>query len=213
LLSSSMFHLSDEPYKEHLPAYQAARELLRELAPWMAVHDALSNIEFAEHVDMPIPIVETAPDFKKAGIPSWCYYCCVPRGRFVNRLLDTPLAKVQIQGWLFHRFGMKGFLHWGYNYWYVRKSTQMINPFLVSDGEYWPVWAHGDAFVVYPGPEGPISSIRAEIFALALQDFALLQTLDISPEDRRLKSLENFADFPRERDWTLKMRRQLLKGR
>lgn len=213
LMGCSMFHVSDEPHKEHLPAYQAAREMLRELAPWMTVHDALSNIEFAQYVDMPIPIVNTAVDFKKAGIPSWCYYCCVPRGRYVNRLLDTPLSKVQIQGWLFYRFGMKGFLHWGYNYWYIAKTTDLINPFLVTEGGRWPIWAHGDTTLVYPGPDGPISSIRAEIFAMALQDFALLQTLGVNPDDRRLQVLENFADFPRDHDWTQKFRRQLLKGK
>ncbi len=41
ILDRSFFHLSDEPHgEEHLANYHAAREMLRELAPWMKVMDS-----------------------------------------------------------------------------------------------------------------------------------------------------------------------------
>ena len=77
----------------------------------------------------------------------------------MNRTLETPLAKVRMAGWLFYRFQHAGFLHWGYNYWYKRATTQLINPFFQLDAEAWPIWPAGDPFVVYPGTKGPLDSI------------------------------------------------------
>lgn len=213
LMNASHFHVSDEPHgTEHLVNYRKARAMLRELAPWMNVMDALSDIEFARRglTDMPIPSIRTALQFAREDIPSWAYFCCGPRGRYLNRLLDTPLAKIRMSGWLFYRFGFKGFLHWGYNYWYKRQTRQMIDPFTVSDGLAWPGWAHGDTFVVYPGPDGPIDSIRWEVFAESLQDYALLQTLGVDPNARLLSGLKDFDDFPKSEAWHRAARRKLL---
>ena len=83
---------------------------LAELAPWMKTMDALSEIEFARRglVDMPVPSISTTAQFVQAGIPSWTYFCCGPRGRFLQRLMDTPLAKIRAAGWLFYRTGVRG---------------------------------------------------------------------------------------------------------
>lgn len=212
LIDVSFFHLSDEPHADHLPAYRAAREMLRELAPWMKVMDALSNLEFAQQnlTDLPVPVVSTAHQFAEAGIESWAYFCCNPRGAYVNRLLDTPLPKLRMLGWLLHRFERRGFLHWGYNYWYRSQTRELIDPFLVTDGHKWPNWAYGDTNVVYPGPEGPIDSIRWEVFHQSLQDLALLQTVGVSSNDRTLAALKDFADFPKSERWITQTRARLL---
>jgi hypothetical protein len=215
LLDCSLFHLSDEPHTEHFADYQAAREMIRRLAPWMRTIDALSDINFARKslVDVPVPIEWAAPQFVKEGFAPWVYYCCEPRGRFLNRLLDTPLSKIRMSGWIFYRTQVRGFLHWGYNYWYKRAATQLIDPFTVSDGRAWPDWAHGDTFVVYPGADGPIDSLRWEVFAESLQDYALLQAAGIEPEDPLLAEIKDYADFPRDEKWLLQRRSILLRSR
>ncbi|MFO7900459.1 MAG: DUF4091 domain-containing protein [Planctomycetota bacterium] len=213
LLDVSFFHLSDEPHgDEHLANYRAARAMVRELAPWMNVMDALSDIRFARLglTDLPVPSIRTAPDFLADGIRCWTYFCCGPRGRYLQRLLDTPLPKVALSGWLFHRLGVGGFLHWGYNYWYRRQTRELIDPFTVTDGLAWPGWAHGDPFVVYPGPHGPIDSIRWEVFARSLEDLALLQTRGIERDAPLLSPLKSFAEFPRDARWLEKARRRVL---
>ena len=213
LMERSYFHVSDEPHgDEHLANYRKARAMLKELAPWMKVMDALSDIRLARLglVDTPIPSIRVARRFVEEGIPSWVYFCCGPRGRHLNRLLDTPLAKIRMSGWLFYRFGFGGFLHWGYNYWYKSQTRQMIDPFTVSDGLRWPGWAHGDPFVVYPGPDGPIDSIRWEVFSESLQDYALLQTLGIERNDRMLGALKDFDDFPKDKKWHIRAMKKLL---
>ncbi len=214
LLSRSFFHISDEPHgDEHLANYRAARAMVRELAPWMKTMDALSDIRFGREglVDTPVPSISTTRQFVEEGIPCWTYFCCGPRGRFLNRLLDTPLAKVRMAGWLFYRFGVGGFLHWGYNYWYKSQTQQLIDPFTVTDGLAWPGWAYGDTFQVYPGPDGPLDSIRWEVFAESLQDYALLQTLGVPRDGALLAPLRDFDDFPKDGRWLLAARRELLR--
>jgi hypothetical protein len=216
ILQASCFHVSDEPHGE--PArenYTSARALLRELAPWMKVMDALSEIEYGRKklTDMPVPSIQTALDFIKEGIPCWCYYCCGPRGTYLNRLLDSPLPKIRMNGWLFYRWPFRGFLHWGYNYWCRSQTRELINPFTVQDGCKWPGWAYGDTFLVYPGDKGPIDSLRYEAFADSLQEYALLQTLGIDRDSRLLAALKSFQDFPRTEAWLMKTRKALFAGR
>ena len=213
LLEKSLFHLSDEPHgAEHLANYRQARALLSELAPWLKVMDALSEIEFAKAglTDLPVPSIQTALSFHQAGIPAWCYYCCGPRGKFLNRLLDTPLAKIGMHGLLFYRWPFQGFLHWGYNYWQKSQTRDLLDPFHVQDGTSWPNWAFGDTFVVYPGPAGPIDSIRWEIFAESLQDYQILQTLNIRRDDPLLEAIKSFEEFPKHASWRRAIRARLL---
>jgi len=55
--------------------------------------------------------------------------------------------------------------------------------------------------VVYPGPDGPYDSIRWEVFAESLQDYAILQSAGISPDDALLAELKGYDDFPKSEEW------------
>jgi hypothetical protein len=204
VLEASFFHLSDEPHgPEHRENYRAARAMLRELAPWMPVMDAMSEVEYATEglTEMPVALLPKVPAFQEVGAPIWAYYCGVPRGRYPNRLYDTPLAKIRMTGWLLYRTGVLGFLHWAVNYWYRSQTTELLDPFQHGDAMRWPRWTYGDSFVVYPGPDGPLDSIRWEVFAESLQDYALLQVAGIDRNDPILAEIHDFADFPRNPAW------------
>ncbi len=209
----SFFHISDEPSgEETMQRYAKFRGMLRQLAPWMRVMDALSHLEFATKglVDIPVAITNTAPQFRKAGIKHWAYYCTWPRGRHTNRFMDTPLSAIRMTGALLYRLQAEGFLHWGYNYWYRKTGQDLIDPFTVSDSDFWPNFGHGDPFMVYPGKDGPLDSIRWEAFAEGLQDYALLETLGVSSHDPILKPLRAYDDFPRTPTWIAGVRSRLL---
>lgn len=212
IFDQSFFHLSDEPHGDQIVDYKAARAVLAELAPWMKVMDALSDVAYAVEglTDIPIPSIGVARKFKEAGVDAWVYFCCGPRGAFLNRLMDTPLAKIRMSGWLFYKLRAQGFLHWGYNYWYKSQTQQMIDPFSESSGGIWPHWPYGDAFVVYPGADGPVDSIRWEMFGESLRDYALLQTAGIDPDDAMLAELKDYNDFPKNEDWITKARQHML---
>lgn len=204
MLEHSLFHCADEPDGDvQLADYRQARALLREIAPWMKVIDAMSDPRYATEglTDMPVPSIVTAPQFAAANCPAWVYFCCGPRGRYLQRLHDTPLAKLRMAGWLFYKLQARGFLHWGHNYWFVFCTSTISNPFIDAAVSAWPGMPHGDAFVVYPGPNGPIDSIRWEVFAESLQDYALLQTAGIQPDDPLLSELKTYEDFPKSEAW------------
>ncbi|MHB0997803.1 MAG: DUF4091 domain-containing protein [Armatimonadota bacterium] len=213
LIDKSIFHLSDEPHgDEHLANYRKARAMLKELAPWMKVADALSDVRYGLEglTDIPIPSIAAARDYIDAGIPAWTYFCCGPRGAYLNRFMDTPLAKIRMAGWLFYRHDAKGFLHWGYNYWYKSQTQQLIDPFIEQSGGVWPGFAYGDPFVVYPGQDGPLDSIRWEVFGESLQDYALLQTAGIGKDDSLLEDIKGYDEFPKTDDWVLSARKRIL---
>ncbi|WP_435015451.1 DUF4091 domain-containing protein [Tundrisphaera sp. TA3] len=215
LLETSYFHLSDEPGEgQHIANYKKARQILRDLAPWMKVMDALSDIEYGRQglTDQPIPLVSSAQAYIDAKIPHWVYYCCAPRGPWINRFLDTPLTKIRASGWLFYRLGARGFLHWGFNYWHRLETETLVDPFRDASAGLYPLIPYGDPFVIYPGPDGPIDSIRWEVFAESLQDYAILQTAGISPDDPLLAEFKTYAEFPRGEEWLQKALERVLKG-
>jgi hypothetical protein len=213
ILECSMFHISDEPHgEEHVAAYRKAREMVLSIAPWIKTMDALSSLQDAKaaETDLPIPSIRHAHEFFEANVEAGCYYCCGPRGAFLNRLMDTPLAKIGMHGLVFYRWPIKLFLHWGYNYWYREDQRTMLDPFIRQDGDSWPRWAFGDPFVVYPGEEGPIDSIRWEVFAESLQDYNLLQTLCVDRNDPLLSLITGYDQFPKDAGWRRKVRAALF---
>ena len=205
VLDKSFFHLSDEPGGgQHLINYKKAKTFLKETAPWMKVMDALSDIEYGRQglTDMPIPIISAAQPYIDEKIPHWVYFCCAPRGAYLQRLLDTPLPKIRMSGWLFYRLGAKGFLHWGYNYWHAMEQEKLGDPFHDQCNGDWPGIPPGDPFEVYPGADGkPIDSIRWEVWAESLQDYAILQTAGIKPDDPMLADIKTYANFPKNEKW------------
>ena len=216
LLEASFFHVSDEPggSEDDLARYKAVRDMLKELAPWTngKVIDAMSDVNYGRMnlIDGPVPNVAAAGAYISEGIPHWVYYCCGPRGEYLNRFFDTPLAKIRMSGMLFYHLKALGFLHWGYNFWYVMDlgfnpvHQNLIDPFTdgaagsTSGGDGEP---YGDSFVVYPGADGPIDSIRWEVFAESLQDYAMLQSAGVKPDDPMLADLKDYANFPKSEKW------------
>lgn len=214
--TASWYHVSDEPEgrPEDIENFKNAHELLLEIAPWMKgrILDAISPIQYGRQrlVDYPVPNVAAAAAYRAEGIPHWVYYCCGPKGTCLNRFFDTPLTKIRMSGFLFYNLEALGFLHWGYNFWYVMDlgfnpvPQNLVDPFTdgaagtTSGGEGEP---YGDSFVVYPGADGPIDSIRWEVFAEALQDYALLQAAGVKPGDPLFQGLDSYCGFPWSEEW------------
>lgn len=197
-LRRSFLHVSDEPHgQEHLSAYRAVRQILREGAPELPVLEALSNIEYYEEglVDRPCPATDHSQAFLDRGVPHlWCYYCCAQTAGVANRFMDFPAARNRILGWQVFKYGFEGFLHWGYNHWYSGLSDRLLDPYThVNGGRLLPP---GDAFVVYPGPDGPVDSMRWEVFREALQDLRALNLLRDLAGSRPSRGVETLLSLP-----------------
>lgn len=193
------FHVSDEPSLHQIGSYRRAAKLIKELFSGYNTFDALSNIEFYKKglIKTPVPNVSEADEFYGKTEDFWTYYCCGQHRNFVpNRFFAMPSLRNRILGFQLYRYNAKGFLHWGYNFWYSQYSKSEIDPYKVTDaGGSFP---GGDAFVVYPGEDGkPLNSLRFEVFAEGLQDMRALQLLEILSSRRyALEVLNRDLDAP-----------------
>lgn len=64
----------------------------------------------------------------------------------------------RILGVQLYKYDIKGFLQWAFNFYYTVLSKKLANPFQTADA-YGQIPA-GSAYMVYPGEDGPIESIR-----------------------------------------------------
>ncbi|MHB9069633.1 MAG: DUF4091 domain-containing protein [Sedimentisphaerales bacterium] len=217
IFNKCIFHLSDEPEMPHIEQYRKAREMFRQIAPEIKITEALSSIEFHRQglVDNPVPNIGALSDFIKNGVCTWTYYCCGPRLKFPNRFLDFPLYRLRILGLQMFRFELQGFLHWGGNYWYRHGTTELIDPYLVNDGAYWPVWFAGDTFVIYPGKNGPIDSLRWEVYRELFDDYRLLclasQVVGKEQVMKLLTEIRMPDDYPQKADYIRHIRSSAIR--
>ncbi|MFF2093363.1 DUF4091 domain-containing protein [Paenibacillus sp. NPDC058174] len=215
------FHVSDEPTEEHLESYRSASEKVRKHTEGFPVIDALSNFEFYEKgmVSHPIPSNDHIEAFLDAGVSElWTYYCCVQYKEVANRFFHMPSARNRILGAQLYKFDMKGFLHWGFNFWNSQYSLRAVNPYEVTDAD--GAFPSGDAFLVYPGASGPVESIRLKVMFEALQDLRALKLLEeLAGKEETLRMLEEgldaaltFKTYPRQAQWLLAKREQINKA-
>ena len=105
----------------------------------------------------------------------WAYYCCGQGNKVGNRFFAMPHYRGRILGLQLYKYGMEGFLQWGYNFYYSSQSVYEINPYTTTSADRG--FPSGDAFTVYPGKNGPLPSARGFVFLDALQDIALAASL------------------------------------
>jgi hypothetical protein len=99
----------------------------------------------------------------------------IPAG-MSNRILHNSPWKTRILGLQLYRYGAKGFLHWGYNYYYARMSQGLFNP--QADPSYYKNLS-GSTFLVYYGIDGsPLSSLREKQMRDAMNDHRALMLLE-----------------------------------
>lgn len=198
-----IFHISDEPGDEHLEAYKAAREAVLPYLDGFPVYDALSDPAFYDRklVGHPIAATDHIEGFLQRQVPGlWAYNCCSQNVDVGNRFLAMPSYRNRILGWQLYKYKCEGFLHWGYNFWNSQYSRSRIDPYTVTDaGRAFP---GGDPFSVYPGPEGPVKSLRMKVFHHALQDLRALELLESMAGEEAVKALPGydsltFTTYPR----------------
>lgn len=214
--SSCIFHISDEPNQQQLADYRRARDSVAQLLTGCRVMDALSDYAFYTSGVVPHPIVgiDHLQPFLDHGVEDlWAYTCCAQCVDVSNRFLAMPSARNRILGVQLFRHGIRGFLQWGYNYYNNQYSLAPIDPYRVTDAEFFV--PSGDAFAVYPAPDGTAyETIHLAVFSQALRDIRALEALEarIGREavnaliDRLAGQRITFADYPRSDGFLLDLR-------
>lgn len=171
------FHISDEPNDKHLEQYKKNRENVLKVLDGWKILDALSHVEYYKEglCEYPVAYTPRIGDFLKEDIKErWTYYCCGPMYHYSNRFIAGSLPRVRSIGMQMYKYGIDGFLHWGFNYYNNQFSDDVINPFTNMTAGYWGIG--GDAAVVYPGYNGtPIESIRLLAFRQAFDDIRVMK--------------------------------------
>lgn len=209
------FHVSDEPNADHLESYQQASRIMHEHLNDFPIIDALSDVSFFEkgYVQHPIPATDHIEPFLEHDVPSrWTYYCCSQYREVSNQFFVFPSVRNRMLGMQMYMFHISGFLHWGFNFWYSQLSKKSIDPFRVTDAD--KGFPSGDPFQVYPGEDGPIESIRLEVFFEALQDLRALKLLEsLVGRDEVFDLLESdleepltFRNYPLDDHWFIQTR-------
>lgn len=213
-----LFHISDEPNCNHLERYLKLRGIVKDCLGGYKVLDALSDYEFYSKggVDIPVSTTDHARVFLENGVENlWVYYCCGQGGEYLsNRFMAMPLQRTRILGYQLYLAGCKGFLHWGYNFYNSALSEREINPYLITDAD--GSFQSGDSFIVYPGKDGPLDSVRHEAMADAVQEYRMLLLLEkrLGTEEvcRFLKSegVLSFTEYPRDAYWHRAVRQKII---
>lgn len=176
-------HVADEAKPAQLLIYRDIAAIVHAAMPGVAIIDATelppSNAQGL--MDIPVPLMGNPIYPLSAGIGAkwgrWWYTCVVPNGRFPNRFIDYPLVKMRIIPWLSWRNNVKGYLHYGYNWWFTPSGK-----YPRQDVEHGGKAPPGDGFVVYPPNSGkdraPVSSLRWETFRDGMEDYEYLILLD-----------------------------------
>ena len=214
---STFFHISDEPNEDQIESYSMAKRTVAPLLEDFPIIDALSDYSFYESgiINNPIPCTNDIESFIEKGFPHpWTYYCCGQGGKLSNRFFGMPLSTTRIIGFQLFKYGIEGFLQWGFNFYNSQYSLRSIDPFAVTDAD--SAFPSGDSFTVYPGKSGAIESVRSEVFYQALQDMRALTLLcDRIGKKRTIAAVEadfgiiTFFDYPRGTEKMLNLRKSV----
>lgn len=212
------FHVSDEPNEKCIEDYAKASKITREYFSDYTIIDALSHVEYYDQglITLPIPITERVEDFAGKVPELWTYYCCGPHYNFSNRFMTMPSRRTRIIGIQLYKYGIVGFLHWGFNFWFSQLSRKQINPFGTTDAE--DGFPSGDAYTVYPDFDGTaLVSLRLKVFSYATQDIRACELLEqYIGKDKVVELLEEgiegelkFNTNPRSEEWQLNIRKKI----
>jgi hypothetical protein len=173
-LERTLLHIADEPFVQSVEPYRAVSSWIHSLAPGIRRIDAIEAPDFGDSLDVWVPKLthynHWMADYQAAqarGAEVWFYTCCHPYAPYPNRFLDMPLVATRVLHWINWRYAMPGYLHWGLNFW-------AGDPWESEGPEGLPP---GDCWILYPGEEGPVSSLRYEAVRDGIEDYELLRLL------------------------------------
>ncbi len=187
-LERTLLHIADEPSQSNHLSWSEQSAFVRQYAPGIRQIDAIEGPRF-DGLDVWVPKLSHLRawnrHFQKAqadGAEMWFYTCCHPMGLYPNRFLDYSLLKTRVLHWYNWRYDLAGYLHWGLNFWTDDPFTEVTFAGLPP----------GDCYIIYPGPDGPLSSIRWDAVRDGIEDYEYLWLLT-----------HRTGRFLRERDSTL----------
>ena len=116
---------------------------------------------------------------RQSGEEVWWYIYVSPPHPFANWFVEYPALEARLLWWMTYQKGISGFL-----YYYLNRWPNQIGPMSLNSADNRIEWnpasfgtANGDGCLFYPGPQGPITTIRFECIRDGIEEFELLHML------------------------------------
>ena len=191
-LEKAMVHIGDEPAPHNIDSWRKLSAWVHEQAPELRRIDAIEAPDFGDDLEVWVPKLTHYDNWREQyeqarlrGKELWYYTCLHPTGRYPNRFVDFPLIKTRILHWLNWRYNLVGYLHWGLLAW-----TE--DPFAGFPAGKLPP---GDAWIIYPGKQGPLDSLRWEALRDGIEDYEYLWLLTEGYREAKRKLGRAAADI------------------
>lgn len=173
-------HVGDEPHKGCKEEYCILSGIVRKFMPGVRIIEAVETSDLSGAVDVIVPKNvtycaerESFEKLRSLGDELWYYTCCLPGGKWLNRLQDGALIRTRYIHWGNMLYNMAGYLHWGFNFY-----SCLGDPFKGTDGRVGSlILPHGDTHIVYPYGQNVCSSARLEAMRFGVEDYELLLSL------------------------------------
>lgn len=197
--------LAEDPDESAWSALLDSAQHWKTAAPWLPLMTTTRGLRpfLAQTVQIwgvHLPVFDTpsGQDLVAAiqeGKEVWGELDHLPPRPYANFFLDSDAIEHRVLFWQLWGLGVKG-LH----YWSINAIPEGNHPLI---GVLDTVPVNGDGMLVYPGPAGPINSIRWEIIRDGIEDYdylALLRErrrklLERSGKEAVLKRLDNVFDL------------------
>ncbi len=215
-------HIADEPTSANADCFSAVVRQVKDIYPEIRIMEATNDRDgLTGAIDLWCPLINDFQENKgffrereKAGEQVLVYTCLIPGGKWLNRTLDMEHLRQVYFGWGASHYNTFGYLHWGLNQYKADPFRQSVvhhpSP-VASPNNFLPA---GDTHVIYPGKDGPLSSVRFEAHRLGIEDYELLrqlQDVDERKHNRLVSKLfRSYTDYNTSVRKYRKVRRKLL---
>ena len=197
-------HIADEPTSVNAQCYIDVSNQIKNIHPNIQIMEATNTREsLGNSIDIWCPIIndfqENQEFFRsreKLGEKILVYTCLVPGGKWLNRTLDMEKIRQVYFGWGGSKYNTMGYLHWGLNQYKANPFEQSVikhpSP-IAGPNNFLPA---GDTHIIYPGKNGPLSSIRFESHRIGCEDYEILEILKRKKPKKHKKLISKvFTDY------------------
>jgi hypothetical protein len=161
---------------------------LKNMVCYHGFWDPVKDPEWGKYIDI---WTFNADDFKepamralqKLGIEIWMYISGPSGLGAPNLAMDFSSIDYRIIPWLCWKYDIKGFLYWCVNWW------EKADPFQSAVNTKWE--QNGNGLLFYPGEDGPLASIRTEIFRDGMEDYEYIQILIKKIKELKILKLDS----------------------
>ena len=206
----------DEPNEALEKVYRLIVNIVRGEMPGIKLMEpTLTDEAVAGTMDIWCPSLdkyEKNMDFYKSRIEMgeevFVYSCLTPGGAYCNRLLDFERLRQVWIGWSGAKYpDIKGYLHWGGNYYsdqgpFERQACMLSERVLEFHPKHAMFLPAGDGGVFFPGYNMPLISTRSEAHRIGLEDLYVLKRLKEKAPQTAEEIIDSvfrgFADFEKD---------------